>query len=350
MESVTLDELDRRLIHALQLDGRLSFSRIAAVIGAPERTVVRRYNRLRSRFVLRVVGLIDSRRIGMLDWVVRVRCAPGSADALAAVLARREDTSWIAPLVGGTELTCMIRTPPPGDERQRPFFEQLARTHGVRDVEAACLLRPVAGVGGWAGRMGALGEAEQVRLRIPASPEPPGATCPAVTWNEADTRLARALSEDARADLGRLADATGWSQSTVRRRISQLREDGVLAFEVEVDPALFGFRIEALMWLEVAPSGLTAVTEALSRHAPVAFAALTTGPSTVFAIVECGSADALCDYLATELAGLPGITRVETALTQRRTKRAGPLLMPSAGARPGPGPGPGAGSIGTGAE
>ncbi|MFD3490561.1 Lrp/AsnC family transcriptional regulator [Streptomyces sp. NPDC058690] len=338
MESVTLDELDRRLIHALQLDGRMSFSRIAAVIGTPERTVVRRYNRLRSRFVLRVVGLVDSRRIGMLDWVIRVHCAPEAADALAANLARRGDTSWIAPLVGGTELTCMIRTPPPGDEGQRSFFEQLARTQGVRDVEAACVLRPVAGVGGWAGRMGALSEAEQIRLRVPAPPEAPDAACLADTWNEADTRLVRTLSEDARADLGRLAAATGWSESTVRRRIGQLRETGALVFEVEVDPALFGFRIESLIWLEVAPAALGTVTEALSRHSSVAFAALTTGPSAIFAIVECRSADALCEYMSTELADLPGITRVETALTQRRTKRAGPLLMPAMGARPRPGP------------
>ena len=339
MESVTLDELDRRLIHALQLDGRMSFSRIAAVIGSPERTVARRYSRLRSHFVLRVVGLIDSRRIGMLDWVVRIRCAPEAADALGARLAQRDDTSWIAPLIGGTELTCMVRTPPPGDEGQRSFFEQLARTQGVRDVDAACVLRPVAGVGGWAGRMSALGEEEQLRLRVPVPARAaPGEASPVVLWSEADARLVRTLSQDARADLGRLAKATGWSESTVRRRIGQLRESGVLAFEVEVDPSLFGFAIEALVWLEVAPAGLRSVAGALSRQAAVAFAALTTGPTAVFAIVECRSADALYEFLSTELAGLPGITRIETAVTQRRTKRAGPLLMPAAGARPGQGP------------
>ncbi|WP_326698810.1 Lrp/AsnC family transcriptional regulator [Streptomyces sp. NBC_01754] len=342
MESVTLDELDRRLIHALQLDGRMSFSRIAAAIGAQERTVARRYNRLRSRLVLRVVGILDSRRIGMLEWIVRVRCAPEVADALAAQLAQRDDTSWIAPLAGGAELTCMIRTPPPGGEGQRPFFEQLARTQGVRDVSAACLLRPVAGVGGWAGRMGALSEAEQALLRAPEpEPEPESAgpleaTHPTIVWSAADNHLMRVLSKDARAGLGQLTAATGWSESTVRRRIGQLREAGVLAFEVEVDPALFGFGVEALMWLEVAPAGLRTVTTALSLHSQVAFAALTTGATAVFAIVECLDADALCDYLSTELARLPAVTRVETALTRSRTKRAGPLLMPAIGSRPGP--------------
>ncbi|MFD7386189.1 Lrp/AsnC family transcriptional regulator [Streptomyces anulatus] len=327
MESVTLDALDRRLIHALQLDGRLPFSRIAAALGVPERTVARRYHRLRSRLALRVVGLVDGRRTGMLDWVVRVHCAPEAVETLAGLLARREDTSWIAPLVGGTELTCMIRTPPPGDDGRRPFFEQLARTAGVREVGAACVLRPVAGVGGWAGRMDALDEAEQCLLlpprAAPVDQVDPTETVPVLS--PADGALLRALSQDGRADLGRLAAASGCSESTVRRRIGQLRDAGVLAFEVEIDPALFGYPIEALLWLDVPPAGLRAVAEALAGHQQVAFAALTTGPSSVFVMVECRSVSGLHAYVTDELAALHGITRIESAVTQRRTKRAGPL-------------------------
>ncbi|MCX4508671.1 Lrp/AsnC family transcriptional regulator [Streptomyces anulatus] len=324
MESVTLDALDRRLVHALQLDGRLPFSRIAAALGVPERTVARRYHRLRSRLALRVVGLVDGRRTGMLDWIVRVRCAPEAVETLAVLLARREDTSWIAPLVGGTELTCVIRTPPPGDDGRRPFFEQLARTAGVREVGAACVLRPVAGVGGWAGRMDALGEAEQ-RLLLPPRPAPADPAEAVPVLSPADSALLRALSQDGRADLGRLASATGCSESTVRRRIGQLRDSGVLAFEVEIDPALFGYPIEALLWLDVPPAGLRAVAEALAGHQQVAFAALTTGPSSVFVMVECRSVSGLHAYVTDELAALHGITRIESAVTQRRTKRAGPL-------------------------
>ncbi|MGQ4717932.1 Lrp/AsnC family transcriptional regulator [Streptomyces anulatus] len=341
MESVTLDALDRRLIHALQLDGRLPFSRIAAAVGVPERTVARRYHRLRSRLALRVVGLVDGGRTGMLDWIVRVRCAPEAVETLAVLLARRDDTSWIAPLVGGTELTCMIRTPPPGDDGRRPFFEQLARTAGVREVGAACVLRPVAGVGGWAGRMDALGEAEQ-RLLLPPRAEqrlllPPRAdqTEAIPVLSPADSALLRALSQDGRADLGRLAAATGCSESTVRRRIGQLRDSGVLAFEVEIDPALFGYPIEALLWLDVPPAGLRAVAEALAGHQQVAFAALTTGPSSVFVMVECRSVSGLHAYVTDELAALHGITRIESAVTQRRTKRAGPLPAPLAEKRAG---------------
>ncbi|MEJ8672882.1 AsnC family transcriptional regulator [Streptomyces sp. MS1.AVA.1] len=129
-QSVTLDVLDRRLIHALQIDGRASFSRMAAVLKVPERTVARRYQRLRSALVVRVVGLVDSQQIGMLDWFVRIDCTPESTDVLTAALAQRDDTSWIAPLAGGTRLTCMVRTPGAGAEGARPLFDHLLRTRG----------------------------------------------------------------------------------------------------------------------------------------------------------------------------------------------------------------------------
>ncbi|MBL1101711.1 Lrp/AsnC family transcriptional regulator [Streptomyces coffeae] len=338
-QSVMLDALDRRLVHALQLDGRAPFSRIAAVLGVPERTVTRRYHRLRSAMVVRVVGLVDSSRIGMLDWFVRVDCAPDAVDALIAVLAHRDDTSWVAALAGGSRLACMVRTPGAGAAGGRPFFEHLARTPGVRDMEASCVLRPVAGVGGWAGRTSALSKAEQARLRRlaalddrevrqEAAGEPVDRGGP-VDWDEADFRLVGELARDGRADVRRLAAATGWSASTVRRRIARLRATRMLHFEVDVDPAHFGSPIEALLWLEVAPSALGTVADALSHHAPVAFAAVTTGPASVFAMVQCRDTGVLYDYLARELSGLPGIGRTETALVQHRTKRAGPLLMPT---------------------
>ncbi|MFE5919229.1 Lrp/AsnC family transcriptional regulator [Streptomyces sp. NPDC056468] len=330
-QSVTLDALDRRLIHALQIDGRASFSRIAAVLEVPERTVARRYQRLRSALVVRVVGLVDSRRIGMLDWFVRIDCTPDATDALTAALAQRDDTSWIAPLAGGTRLTCMVRTPGPGAEGGRPLFDHLLRTPGIRDVEAGCVLRPVAGVGGWAGRTSALEASEQAALlgSAPESPQGPGVVAELSGWGEAEARLAGELALDGRADVAQLAAATGWSASTVRRRVAGLRAAGVLHFEVDVSPSHFGFPVEALLWLEVAPAALGEVTQALSQHAAVAFAAVMTGRASVFAMVQCRDTGALYDYLAGELGALAGIGRAESALVQRRAKRAGPLLLPA---------------------
>ena len=77
----TLDVLDRRLVHALQVDGRASFGRIAEVLGATDRTLARRYRRLRAAGLLRVVGVPAARALGRAEWLVRLRCLPEAARA-----------------------------------------------------------------------------------------------------------------------------------------------------------------------------------------------------------------------------------------------------------------------------
>ncbi|MFD4431197.1 Lrp/AsnC family transcriptional regulator [Nocardia sp. NPDC058497] len=318
MESVDLDVLDRRLIHALQIDGRAPFRRMADVLGVSERTVARRYQRLRSHLVLRVVGRVDSARAGLVDTVVLIRCAPGADEQLAAALARRPDTSWVALLAGGAQLTCMFATSAGVD-----LTAGLARLPGVRDLTVSTILRFVAGTDGWAGRTSALTAEEQAALD-PPRPESPVLL---MEWTERDADLAAELAADGRTELHRLAAATGWSEPTVRRRLATWRAAGVLDFEVEIDPALFGYREEALVWLEVAPAGLADVLAVLRGHPGVAFAATTTGPWSVFAIVELSAVGDLHDFVSGDLAALPAITRIDTALTRRRAKRAGPLAI-----------------------
>ena len=48
LESAELDALSHQIIHALQLDGRASFNRIATVLGVSEQTAARRYRRMRT--------------------------------------------------------------------------------------------------------------------------------------------------------------------------------------------------------------------------------------------------------------------------------------------------------------
>ncbi|MGW1076655.1 Lrp/AsnC family transcriptional regulator [Streptomyces sp. NPDC002537] len=108
-----------------------------------------------------------------------------------------------------------------------------------------------------------------------------------------------ALAGDGRAAVPELAAATGWSESTVRRRLAELRDSGALSFDVEIDPALYGFAFEAVLWLDVAPA-------APAGHPEVAYAAAVTGPSTM-AIVLCRDADAFYDYLAGRIGALPGV-------------------------------------------
>ncbi len=314
MNSDLLDDLDRRLAHALQLDGRASFSTIAEVLGVSDQTIARRYRKLRSSGVLRVVGVPEAAPLGQVHWLVRLRCVPDAAAPIATALARRADTQWVSLMSGGTEIVCFIRAPQ-REEADGLLLGQLPRTPRVVSMTAYRLLRRFAGgPAGWPGRSSALPESSVLSLRRPPAevayrPEPE------------DPALLAALAHDGRADMSTLAAAAGRSESTTRRRLEHLRDAGALYFDVEIDAARLGYPLTATLWLTVAPSALSSTGRALAEHPQVAFAAATTGPSNLVANVGCRDDAALYEYLADDLGGLSGVQQVETAPMIRTLKR-----------------------------
>lgn len=320
VESVSLDPDDRRVLHALQLGPRTSFARLGAVLGMSERSVSRRYHRLRSELVLRVVGLTRHDQPDQADWILRITASPASVDAVARTLAARTDTSWIASLADTGGLFCILRT----TRADCHLLAQLRRMPNVDVVTAHRLLAPVAGVGGWPGRLQALTQEERQALLEHRHRDHPQPRSPRT---DDDQRLLGLLAIDGRMSVARLARASGIAESTVRRRITELTAHGVLMFEVEVDPKLYGRSIDVICRLDVRPASLRAVTDALGAHAEVAFAATTTGESTVLAILELTDTVALHNYLADSIGALPGVNRVHTEIVADWVKRAGPLPL-----------------------
>ncbi|MDX0321606.1 AsnC family transcriptional regulator [Sinorhizobium meliloti] len=66
-----LDDLDRRLLAALQVNNRLSFAELADIVGSSAASCMRRVNKLRSDGVITAdVALVDPRALGMSLTVV----------------------------------------------------------------------------------------------------------------------------------------------------------------------------------------------------------------------------------------------------------------------------------------
>ncbi|MGW2863251.1 Lrp/AsnC family transcriptional regulator [Streptomyces sp. NPDC001205] len=317
MES-DFDELDRRLAHALQIDGRAPFSAIAEALGVSDRTIARRYARLRSAGVVRVLCGVDSTALGAVLWFLRVRCAPAASLPVAEALAGRPDTSWVSLTSGGTEVTCVVRAESEADS-EALLLAKLPRTPRVEGVTAHSVLHAFyGGPDNLVGKLGSLDAEAIERLRPPPMPHRPGP----VRLDDGDRKLLAVLATDGRAGLEQLAKATGWSPSTVRRRMTELREHGVLYLDIDVDWRMFGMRARALLWLSVAPAHLEEAGQALAGHPEIAFAAATTGPTNLYASVVCADQRELYRYLTTRVAALPAITHLETAPVIRSVKQA----------------------------
>lgn len=322
------DLLDRRIIHALQLDGRAPFNKIAGVLGVSDQTVARRYRRLRSTGRVRVVGSPDPLAFSQDTWLLRLHCTPDAATGIADALARQPNTSWVTLNSGGTEINCLIRTRNPA-ETESLLLRRLPRTPRIVSVSAHKLLHVFfGGPSGWIGKSNALTGAEAAELRPPGDvPDPRAARD--TTFINGDERLLNALALDGRAGYGELAAATGWSESTVRRRLDELLRTGAIYFDVDVDNDLFGSNEHARLWISIPPAGLAAAGAALADHDEVPFACATTGTANLVASVICADAAALYDYLTTRIGALGAVQHVETTPVIRIVKREGALLLPA---------------------
>jgi DNA-binding Lrp family transcriptional regulator len=299
------DEFERKILHALQVDGRAPFSRIAGVLGVSEQTVARHYARLRSTKGVRVSGRTDPARVGEAAWFVRVRCAPNIARTIGQALARRPDTSWVKLTSGGTEIVTTVRASTAQDS-QELLLEKLPRTPNVLGVAANCLLHTF--FGGPEGPIRALSDDQIAELRQPdPTPGPP------IVLDDHDRELLALLERDGRTDFSVLAKATGRPATTVRRRIAELRATGVLYFDVDYDYQRLDADSQTMLWLSVAPDQMLAAGTALAAHPEVSFAAATTGATNLYASVLCPDAAALFTYLTTKVATLPSVQHMETA-------------------------------------
>jgi DNA-binding Lrp family transcriptional regulator len=322
-EMVEIDDLDRRIVHVLAVDGRASFSEIAGVLEVSDQTVARRYRRLRSSGVIRVVGLRARHSMGSLGWLLHLRCVPGVGEPLAEGLAQRSDTAWVQLLSGDTEVLCTVR----GAAAERDaVVAKLPRGGRIVAVSAHQLLHVYVAASGGLGFLRALEQDELEPLRPPV-PEQKLHRGELAELGEMDLAIFRELGMDGRRSHADLAKAVGWSESSVRRRMEQLTESRTLFYDLELDMAAFGYHAPTWLWLSVRPSELAATGEAFAGFPEVAYAAATTGASNLLVCAVCRDEEEFYDFLTTRVGSLRAVDRVETSPIIRTLKQSSPYAM-----------------------
>jgi len=309
-----LDEVDRRLIGALQVDGRASPEQLADALDLPVRTVARLLAALLRDGTVRVTA-VPPRDPGQRASVARITVRRGKADAIAAALARRADVPFVDVASTGEEVGAFVAA---GDGARSRLLSDLAGrfADAVTDVAAQTVLRIHAEAHQW--RLPGLGK--QVREALGDPVRSDGFVPPAA--DETEARIRAVLEADGRASADTVAARSGVPVTTVRRRLSALRAAGTLLTSVGVDPGRLGLPIGARLVLTVPPGRLDAAARALAAHPAVHSVLATTGIANLHVAVWLPDLDALYDFLTADLAGLD-VSAAETILIGRVIKRPG---------------------------
>ncbi|MDH6126408.1 Lrp/AsnC family transcriptional regulator [Kitasatospora sp. GP82] len=322
-ESDSLDELDRALVHALQIAPRASWARIGAVLDIDPVTAARRWNRLAARGAAWVScypgpGLSATGR-GCLAFV-EVGCANGRLLEVAGRLGELPFVSTVEHVTGERDLLLTV---------MRPDLAALSHwiTTGLGSMEGITARRvelaSTVYTEGSRWRLRALSPGQVARLTDTGQvPEESAVFEPSVL----DRRLLVALSADGRASFTRLAEQCDSSPDTVRRRVARLFAARMVQARCEVARRLSEWPVTVIVRAQVSPSALAEAARTVSGMREVRLCAGVTGRHNLLIIAWVRSAVDAQRLEARLIDRLPGIVIGNRAIALRPTKLSGHLL------------------------
>jgi len=136
--------------------------------------------------------------------------------------------------------------------------------------------------------------------------------------DDIDTRILHALSDDPRATVVALAQATGLARNTVQSRLAKFERDGVLRpFERCIDPAALGYPLAAFVLVAVTQRKLGPIGDALELIPEVLEVHGLSGTTDLLVQIVARDADDLY-RVAGRILHIDGVEKTTTGLVMRR--------------------------------
>ncbi|MCE2463545.1 MAG: Lrp/AsnC family transcriptional regulator, partial [Dehalococcoidia bacterium] len=130
-----MDELDKRIIKLLQVDGRASNARIAREVGVSEGTVRRRLRHLIQGDVIKVIAVPNLEQMGYgTAALIGIQTDPGKIHEVTNAIPSLYDTHYVSMTTGAYDIFAWVGLESP--ERLGTFLRgQIGTIPGVRRTE-----------------------------------------------------------------------------------------------------------------------------------------------------------------------------------------------------------------------
>jgi len=315
----SFDGLERLIISALHINPRASWGQVARAFGISEATVARRAQRLFTLGKVAVVGVIDhSAGEETLAVLARVACRPGFAERVSQALAREASVRFAAIVTGSA--ACLVEIVGANHDALLAALEsRIGGIDGIVGVDTQIIMQTLLGTYKWA--PATIPEEITAELRAGQHAGTIKRPSEAIVLSEQEQAVVERLRIDGRTSLVDLAEASGTSQSTVRRRIESLIERGILHFRLLVEPSLLGYGAEVMFWIQASPNSLTEVAESLMAHPDLRYLIATAGSTNLFGSAVLRTSTEMLDFATNVLGRSSAGTVAELQLVLRPVKR-----------------------------
>ena len=137
---VSLDDADRRIIEALQSDGRRAYGSIAEDVGLSEAAVRRRVQRLRDAGALDIVAVTDPLQLGFHREAMLGIKVQGDVRSVADEIAAIDEAIYVVLCAGSFDILVELITED-DDHLVHVLNDQIRAVEGVRQVETFLYLK-----------------------------------------------------------------------------------------------------------------------------------------------------------------------------------------------------------------
>lgn len=299
----TLDDLDRRIVVALQHDGRASWRAIAAAVNSSTPTVARRGQQLLASGIIKVAVVPALDAIGEVStFLVRVTCQPGMQILVAAELVAHSGVRFVTIVTGGYDIIAELAVLG-GATHYPQIVEELQSIKGIERWRSDLIMHVYKVSFDWGKQL----FPEITALPPTADEVQDVVACSPTHFDSADWKILDALRDDGRETFQSIADRLGMNESSVRRRFERLRGAACIDILTLVAAPALGMGAETLMTVKVSPARLDAVAHELAQHPSVRYLAATLDENSLFCEVIMRSTSELYDFITSVLSHLDGV-------------------------------------------
>lgn len=299
-QEMTLDPLDERLVHAVQVAPRAPWTALAPVVGADPVTLARRWSHLRGQGAVYVTGYgWDPDAVFSL---IEIECRPGRTMQVAEALAEERGAFTIDLTAGARDIMLSLLTP---DTRALAHWtlEHIQQLDGVRRVRTHLVSRIVADAREWRLRALSGDEVSDIAGRTAGRSRAGGAAAlPRLAPGELE-KVREALAVDGRASSAEVASAAGITARKAREAVAAMTATDRYKIRVDVARARTPWPVSVWYFLQVPADKVSRVGPLLSRIDEARLVVTATGEYNVI--------------MAAWLRSLLDVNRLEAVLEER---------------------------------
>lgn len=138
--------------------------------------------------------------------------------------------------------------------------------------------------------------------------------------DETDRAIIAQLQYDGRMSFTDIATELGISEGTVRRRVKNLTESGVLQIVAIMEPQLLGWNAAGMIGVTVQAGQIEAVANQIAQFPEVSYLFMASGEFDLFVEVFCKDREHFVSFLNQKLHQVAGVQRTQTFMILKMYK------------------------------